>query len=301
MSDACDVLVVGGGPAGLSAALSLARARKRVIVCDDGPPRNARSSGVHGYLGREGVLPSALREAGWEDLAKYPSVSRRTERIVDVSRRGAGFVASLASGGEIHARRVLLATGVVDLLPKTPGLAERWGRDVFDCPYCHGFEHADRPWGLVAPKVGALRQALSYLSWTRALTIFTEGPLDVPADVRRELDLAKVRLEVRKMTRLVVEGDALVGIEVEGGEVVPCGALVYHPSTRPSDLALMLGVAVDAGVVKTDGGRETSIKGIFAAGDLAGSGMKALLAAADGMHAAQSIAYGLTMEDVLRG
>lgn len=299
--DRADVLVVGGGPAGLSAALLLARGCKSVILCDAGTPRNARSTGVHGYLGCDAVLPSELRARGQAELARYPSVSQLSARVVGIERRGADLVATLSPGGEVSVRRVLLATGIVDALPKTPGFAEQWGRGVFDCPYCHGYEHRGEPWGFVAPKVAGLRAVLSYLAWTRDMIVFTDGfALDVPADLKRELDVARVRFEPRKILRVVAEGERLTGLEVEGGDVVARGALVYHPAARPSDLALMLGLAQDGGYVRVEPRtRETSMRGVYAGGDLAAGGMKALLSAADGMVAAQSITEALTLEDAL--
>ena len=297
------MLIVGAGPAGLSAALLLARGCKSVLVCDAGTPRNARSKGVHGYLGCDAVLPSELRARGLAELSRYASVSVREARVVGIDRRGPELLVSVAKGAELIARRVLLATGIVDALPKTPGFIEHWGRSVFDCPYCHGFEHRDEPWGFVAPKVAGLRTVLSYLGWTRDMIVFTDGfALDIPADLRRELDAARIRIEPRKIVRVVGDGDAMQGIEVEGGEIVSRRALVYHPAARPSDLALMLGIVQDGGYVKTDSRtRETSMRGVHACGDLVAAGMKALLSAADGMVAAQAIAESLTMEDVARG
>jgi thioredoxin reductase len=300
-SDRADVVIVGGGPAGLSAALLLARGCKSVIVCDGGTPRNARASHVHGYLGADAVSPSELRARGRAELERYPSVSFRDARVVGIDRRGPELSVSLAKGAELFARRVLLATGIVDSIPKTPRFAEQWGHGVFDCPYCHGYEHRDQPWGFVAPKAAGLRTVLSYLAWTRDMIVFTDGfTFEIPADLKRELDGARIRFEPRKMTRIVVESHTFVGIEVEGGEIVPRRALVYHPAARPSDLALMLGLAQDGGYVKIDSrSRETSMRGVHACGDLVAGGMKALLSAADGMNAAQMLVEQLTIEDVL--
>ncbi|MFO0681970.1 MAG: NAD(P)/FAD-dependent oxidoreductase [Sandaracinus sp.] len=300
-SDRTDVLIVGGGPAGLGAALTFARAGKSAIVCDAGAPRNTRATVMHGYPGADGIPPAELRARARAELAHYPSISFREARVAGIDRVGGELVASLGKAGEVRARRVLLATGIVDGLPKLEGFADAWGRSVFDCPYCHGYEHRGEAWGFVAPKVAGIRTVLSYLAWTRDMIVFTDGfTLDLPADIRRELEHAKVRLEPRKMVRLVVEGDALQGVEVEGGEVVARRALVYHPQARPSDLALMLGLAQDGGFVKIDPRtRETSLRGVHACGDLVANGMKALLAAADGMHAAQMLTEQLTLEDVL--
>lgn len=303
MTDRADVVIVGGGPAGLSAALLLARGCKSVILCDGGTPRNTRAAHVHGYLGADALSPSELRARGRAELSRYDSVSFRDGRVGGIDRRGGELVVSLAGGLELSARRVLLATGIVDTMSKTPGFAEQWGKGVFDCPYCHGYEHKDQPWGFVAPKVAGLRAVLSYLAWTRDLIVFTDGfALDVPADLRRELDVARVRFEPRKMTRIATDGDVMSGIEVEGGEIVPRRALIYHPAARPSDLPLMLGLGQDGGYVKIDPRtRETTMRGVHACGDLVAAGMKALFSAADGMTAAQAITESLTIEDALSG
>lgn len=301
-SDRADVLVVGGGPAGLAAALSLARGNKSVIVCDGGTPRNAPSAAVHGYLGCDGVPPSELRARGIADLARYPSVTQRDGRVAGIDRRGNELVASLGRGAEITARRVLLATGIVDTLPKLPGFVEQWGRGVFDCPYCHGYEHRDERWGFVAPKAAGLRTVLSYLAWTKQITILTDGfTFEIAPDLKRELDHARIAIEPRKMARVVSEGGALTGVELEGGDVVALGALVYHPAARPSDLALMMGLAQDGAFLRIDARHETSMRGVYACGDLVAGGLKALFSAADGMSAAQSIVDSLTLEDAAAG
>ncbi len=302
MTDA-DVVIVGGGPAGLSAALLLARGCKSVIVCDGGTARNARATKMHGYLGCDAQPPSELRSRGLAELSKYPSVTHREARVLGIDRRGAELVVGLGKGGEVSARRVLLATGIVDSLSTTPGFAEQWGKCVFDCPYCHGYEHKGEPWGFVAPKVAGLRSVLSYLAWTRDVIVFTDGvTFEIPADLKRELDGARIRFEPRKMTRIVADGDVMTGIEVEGGEIIARRALVYHPAARPSDLALMLGLTQDGGYVKIDPRtRETSMRGVYACGDLVAGGLKALLSAADGMMAAQVLTESLTIEDALSG
>ena len=302
-TDRADVVIVGGGPAGLSAALSLARACKSAIVCDAGTPRNARATHLHGYLGCDGLPPAELRTRGRSELGAYASVSFRDARVSGIERRGAELSVDLGKNGTLSARRVLLATGIVDSLPKLEGFADQWGRAIFDCPYCHGFEHREQAWGCVAPKVAGLRAVLAYLAWTRDMTIFTDGfALEIPADLKRELDVARIRIEPRKMTRIVSEGGALVGVEVEGGEIVPRRAIVYHPSARPSDLPLMMGLTQDGGLLKVDSrSHETSMRGVHACGDLAGSGAKAMLCAADGMSAAQQIVERLTIEDALSG
>ncbi len=299
MQDRVDVLVVGGGPAGLSAALNLLRAEKSVVLVDAGTPRNAVAEHVHGFPTRDGASPADLRAAGLADLAPYARFTHQQARVDEIGRRGAGFLAQLSDGSRIESRRVLLATGIVDVLLPIPGLAEHWGKSIFDCPYCHGHELAGTPWAVLNTKVLGLRGAIAYAAWSRDLVVFTHGTEGIAPDVTRELERAKVRIETRTIVRFHGEG-ALTGIEVEGGEIIPRRAMVYAPQARPSDLVLMMGLALGPdGFLRVDPStRETSMKGVLAAGDLAGSGLKALTSAADGMHAAQVLAHALTMEEV---
>jgi thioredoxin reductase len=305
MNDRVDVVIVGAGPAGLSAALHLLRAEKRVVLVDAGTPRNAPAAHIHGIVTRDGISPAALREAGLAELAHYPRFTHRASRVDEIGRRGAGFVARLGDGTSVEARRVLLATGVVDVLMKIPGLAEHWGSSIFDCAYCHGHELAGLAWGAINSKVAGLRGTVAYAAWTRDLVLFTHGETGIAPDVARDLERARVRIETRPIVAFHgerTEGGAsvLTGVELEGGEIVPRRAIVYAPQSRPSDLALMMGLALGPdGFLRVDPStRETSMRGIHATGDLAGGGMKALTSAADGMHVAHVLAHALTMEDV---
>lgn len=300
MEERIDVLVVGGGPAGLSAALNLLRAEKRVVLVDAGTPRNAVARHVHGYPTRDGATPAEMRAAGLLELSRYERFAHRVARVDEIGRRGAGFLARLSDGTTVEARRVLLATGIVDVLPKIPGLREHWGRSIFDCPYCHGHELAGTPWGVVNVKVLGLRGTIAYTAWTRDIVLFTHGNTEIAPDVARDLERARIRIETRTIVGFHGEGE-LTGVELEGGEIVPRRAVLYAPQGRPSDLALMMGLALGPdGFLRVDpSSRETSMKGVLAAGDLAGGGLKALTSAADGMHAAHVLAHSLTMEDAL--
>jgi thioredoxin reductase len=300
MEDRIDVLIVGGGPAGFSCALNLLRAEKRVVLVDAGTPRNARAAHVHGFPTRDGVSPAALRAAGLDELRPYARFTHRAARVDEIGRRGGGFVARLSDGSSVEARRVVLATGIADVLLKIAGLPEHWGVSIFDCPYCHGHELANEPWGVINIKVAGLRGAIAYTAWTKDVVLFTHGQTDIAPDVARDLERARIRVETRPIVRFHGDG-MLTGVELEGGEIVPRRAVVYAPQARPSDLALMMGLALGPdGFLRVDpSSRETSMKGVFAAGDLAGGGLKALTSATDGMHVAHILAHGLTMEDAL--
>ncbi len=171
-----DVVVVGGGIAGLSGALTLGRARRSVLVVDAGEPRNAPASGVHGYLSRDGVAPAALLEAGRAEVCGY-GVQVLDGRVDELASTGSGFTVGLEDGRRVGARRLLVTTGLVDELPDVAGVRERWGRDVLHCPYCHGWEVRDRPLGVLGTSSRAVHQALLFRQWTDDLTLFVHTAL----------------------------------------------------------------------------------------------------------------------------
>ncbi len=169
-----DVVVIGGGAAGLSAALVLGRSRRSVLVIDAGEPRNAPATHMHNYLGREGAKPTELLEIGREEVGQY-GVEVRRGRATSAARTGAGFAIGLEEGSSVSSRRLVLATGVVDVLPEVPGLRERFGRDVLHCPYCHGWEVADLPLGIVATGTDCVERALLFRQWSDDVVILLNG------------------------------------------------------------------------------------------------------------------------------
>lgn len=294
-----DVIVIGAGPAGLSAALALGRARKRVLVLDAGAPRNAPSAAMHGFLGHDGTPPAEFRRHAREELAAYAEVEVREARAVSVERAGARVRVGLEGGETIEARRALLATGVVDVLPKIPGLREAWGRSAFSCPYCHGYERRDRVWGVLAIQKAIAQMAPLCRAWTADVVLFANGRTDLPPAVLRSLERAGVRVEPRPITALVGEAGELEAVELEGGTRVACGAMLLHPAVRQSDLVLFAGLVLDAeGYVKVDGDHQTSMRGVHAAGDCVGRPAKVVAAAADGAQVGAQIAEVLTLEDL---
>lgn len=175
-----DVIIVGGGPAGLNAALVLGRCRRRVLIFDDGKPRNAVSHALHGFLSRDGVDPAQLRAIGREQLALYPSVTLDAEQVVDAARTETGFTVCTSDGREFRARKLLLSAGVVDVLPEAPGFAELYGRGVFHCPYCDGWEMRDQPlavYGRGDDKGAGL--ALEMKLWSQDVVLCSDGPSDL--------------------------------------------------------------------------------------------------------------------------
>lgn len=300
-----DVIIVGGGPAGLSAALALGRARKRVLLCDSGPRRNAAADHIHNFVTRDGSPPDEFRRVARRQLDDYPNVRARDLRVESVSGTRGAFRLALASGA-VEARRILLCTGMIDELPSIEGFRELWGISIFQCPYCHGWEVQDRPWGYLADPASASHLvpfALQARGWTRDLVVFTNDAFEVPEGVHQQLQAAGIRLETARVARLVSHGDSLGAIELSNGDRVRCEALFAHPPQRQVELVQSLGVTLDDDdFVRVDPMRlETSVPGIYAAGDLTTRMQGAMFAAAAGTRAGGTINLELTMELVSTG
>jgi thioredoxin reductase len=295
-----DVLIVGGGPGGLAAALALGRARKRVLLCDSGPRRNAAAAHLHNFVTRDRTPPEEFRRIGREQLAAYPNVEIRDLRIDSVAGTRGAFVARSASA-EIRARRILLCTGLIDEPLPIEGFRELWGRAIFQCPYCHGWEVQDRRWGILfgPANAGHLEPfALMLRGWTRDLVVFQSEPFDVPEETRAKLQQAGVRIETAPVRRLVARGGALEAVELSTGARVGCDVLFAHPPQRQVDLVRSLDLALDDhGFVRVEPMKgETSIPGIFAAGDLTTRGQSAIFAASASVLAASMINLELNVE-----
>src|SRR6266702_7694 len=182
-----DIVIAGGGPAGLNAALMLGRARRTVLLCDSGQPRNARVHAMHGFLSRDGADPAALRQTGRDQLGAYPTVRVRDVAVEAVAREAEQFTVTLGDGTTEQAHRLLLATGVADQLPPIPGLAELWGRGVFNCPYCDGWEVRDQPLAVLAADPRNLQLALQLTRYSPDVLLCSNGPADLDGDARRQL------------------------------------------------------------------------------------------------------------------
>lgn len=295
-----DVVIVGGGPGGLAGALALGRARKRVLLCDAGPRRNAAATHIHNFVTRDGTPPDEFRAIGRDQLARYPNATVRDVGVDAIAGSRGAFRVGLSGGEAVDARRILLCTGMVDELVAIDGFRELWGHAIFQCPYCHGWEARDQPWGyLVLPATAGhlVPFAIQARSWTREVTVFTNG-VAIADDARAPLEAAGIRIATPPISRLVGQGGRLEAVALGDGTTVACSALFAHPPQRQVEVVRQIGVAVDDdGYVKTDPvTRETSVRGIYAAGDLTSRMQGAIIAAAAGAQAAAMINVELSLE-----
>lgn len=265
-----DAVVVGGSYAGMSAALQLARACRTVLVIDQGQPRNQRAAKAHGCLGWDGADPAQILEVGRQQLLAYERVQWSTDEVVDATGSlEMGFSIHCASGWRYHARRLVLAHGVVDQLPQVPGLAERWGDTVLHCPYCHGYEICGSQIGvLITSKVEAVDQVKALSQWG-AITAFHAGMLTDIEIEELSGELSGIGVTLEESPLMSVTGRA--ALNLADGSVREVGALFLHPHTRlASDLPTRLGCAIeDAGCITTDSAKQTTVPGVFACGDAA--------------------------------
>jgi thioredoxin reductase len=290
-----DVVIAGGGPAGLAAALTLGRARRRVLLCDAGPRRNAAAVHVHNFVTRDGITPDDFRRIAREQLAAYPHVQVRDAAVASIEGAAGDFSAVLSDGTSLHARRVLLAVGMVDELPAVDGMREYWGTSVFQCPYCHAWEVQDGRFAYLARTAETLEFAILLRGWTSSVTLLTGSAFGVPDDFRPRLAAAGVTIDERPIARLTGAGGQLQGITLTDGSSLPCDALFVHPHQRPPQIATALGLALDdKGFVRLSDSGETSVPGIYAAGDLVSPLQAAILAAGAGMRGAALLNARLT-------
>ena len=294
-----DVVVVGGGAAGLSAALVLGRARRRVAVIDAGSPRNAPAAHMHGFLSRDGLAPSELLALGRAEAQGYgvEIVADSAGEIVSdgVSR----FRVVLREGRSVFARRLLVATGLRDEIPDIPGLRERWARDVLHCPYCHGFEVRDRKLGVLGGSPAAVRYAQIVRQWSDDF-VYIAPAGSLAAAERQQLAARGIGLVEGAAQRVLVEGDRLCGVELDGDRIVACEALFVPPRFVPnSDLLVGLGCDLDElGWPIADADGLTSVAGVWVAGNVANPRAQVITAAGEGSAAAMAINADLVEEDV---
>ncbi|TNC27727.1 NAD(P)/FAD-dependent oxidoreductase [Amycolatopsis alkalitolerans] len=302
-----DVVVVGGGAAGLSGALALSRARRSVLVIDAGSPRNAPAEGVHNYLGREGTPPLELVAAGRAEVAGYGGEFADGTVTSAKPLDSGGFLVTLADGREVRARRLLVTTGLVDELPDLPGVAERWGREVLHCPYCHGWEVRDRPVGILGTGPMAAHAALLWRQWTEDVILFRHTAPEPSEEERAQFAARGIRIVEGEVAGLDVTGDRLTGVLLASGEVVPRAAVVVEPKfTARADVLVSLGLEttelemggqVLGRYVAADPAGATAVPGVWVAGNVANLMAQVIVAAGSGMTAGAAINADLLGED----
>ena len=281
-----DAIVVGGSFAGISAALQLARARRRIAVVDAGAPRNRFTDASHGFFGHDGRAPLDLIAQARQQLLAYPTVRFVAAQALEAAAQGDGFALTLDNGERLLGRRLLLATGVRDLLPGLPGLAERWGHSVAHCPYCHGYEFDRQPLGVLYRMPLSLHQAQLIAEWGPT-TLFLDGH-QISDEERAHMAALGIAVEPGAVQALEGEGDALAGVRL-ADRLVPLRGLFLAPTVAmASPLAGQLGCAFDASpagpFIRVEAG-QTSVPGVFAAGDAAMAWSNATQAAAAGVMA----------------
>lgn len=303
-----DVVVVGAGTAGLSAALVLGRSGRKVLVLDGGEPRNAPADASHGFFTRDGVHPAEMLRIGREQLGPYPDVEYRSGRATDASGADGAFEVALEDGEVVSARKLVLATGVLDELPERPGFRELWGKGVYHCPYCHGWEVRDKPLAVLDRPGAAFERVALIRNWSRDLALLTDGEGGLSEDDRKRLDALSVPVYEERISRL--EGDparpggGLERIVFEAGALEREGMFYVPPQRQRSGLAGSLGCELAAPVptvefVKADPmTRETTVAGVYAVGDaVAGPGQSVVLASASGAAAAYVLNHALAKRD----
>ncbi len=295
-----DVVVIGGGPAGLSAALILGRCRRRVLICDTGLPRNAASHALHGYLTRDGLSPAEFLALGRQELERYETVSFQHLEAVAAECVDGRFKVTLADGTIAWSRKLLIATGVVDNLPQIEGIHELYGRSVFHCPYCDGWEVRDQPVVVYGRGQRGLGLALELTVWTRDIVLCSDGRSEIEADDLARLARNQIGVREDRIASLDGRDGILQRVVFAGGDSLPRRAMFFTTGqTQRSALATRLGCELnDKGTVPTGKYETTHLPGLFVAGDASRAVQWVVVAAAEGAEAAFAINSDLLREDL---
>lgn len=294
------VAIIGGGPAGLNAALVLARAKHRVLLFDSGNPRNAVTRKMHGFITREGVAPAQFRRLAHQELSLFPGVRRYRTTIQYIERLADGSFTLTTNGGKrIKAHQILLATGLKEALPNVPNISRYYGRSLFSCPYCDGYELIDRPLAIITEGRNAVSLAATISQWSDKLHLFTNGKVNLSSEEVQMLRQMGVKLHTSPITALVGKQGKLSAIVTADGERVRCSGGFISPCWQHAGLlAQQLGCKLAAhGGIWQDGRGRSSVAGVYVAGDVSNvSPAQAVLAAGDGVRAAISL-----NQDIIQG
>lgn len=313
MSDHFDVIVIGGSAAGLSAALILGRSRRSVLVVDSGEPRNAPAEGAHNYLGREGVAPAELTRIGRDEVAAY-GVEVTAGRVVATSAtdgdgtEAVGFSVTLDSGRVVTARRLVVASGAVDVLPDVPGLAEQWGRGVVHCPFCHGWEVRDQRIGVLVTTPNGAHHAQMFRALSDRVTAFVTDPSLVDDTARAGLRARGVEVVEGAVSRVLSSDGVLTGVELGSGQVVALDALAASSTAEPR-VGFLEGLGLRAEDVVVNGFRfgggltvdavgQTGVRGVYAAGNVTSPMATVIASAAAGTQAGAAVHGDLVQADI---
>ncbi|MBG6182379.1 thioredoxin reductase [Arthrobacter sp. CAN_A214] len=308
-----DVVIIGGGAAGLSAAVTLGRALRSVLVIDAGQPRNAPAAGVHGFLSRDGMSPLELLSIGREEVSTYggvilqgTAVSARAlhSQAGELQPWKSGFEVLLEDGGPVTARRLLLTTGLVDELPDIPGLREQWGHGVVHCPYCHGWEVRNRPIGVLASGPMATHQALLFRQWSADVTLFLNDAGTPTEEEWEKLAARSIRVVEGAVREVQADAEGVTGVVLESGRAFALGALVVGPRlTARSPVATSLGLLTKEHLLgmgaslETDARGATAVKGVWAAGNATDLVAQVISSAAGGVASGAAINADLIDEE----
>ncbi|MFD4366393.1 NAD(P)/FAD-dependent oxidoreductase [Rhodococcus sp. NPDC058521] len=300
-----DVAIVGGGPAGLNAALVLAQARRSVTVIDAGQPRNELATHLRGFLTRDGTVPTDLLAMGREEAERF-GVTFTEGSVTKASAIAGGFELALADGESLVARRLLVATGISDTFPDIEGFADRWAKDVLHCPYCHGYEVRDQPLGVIAETAFfGVHQALMVRQWTDDVVLFTHTDDAIEPGDREKLDARDIRIVSGKVTGLEVENDELTGVRLADGTVTPRRAVFVGGAITPvprdqtlRDLGAETNDTPFGPFAAVDATGATSVPGVWAAGNVVDPKAQVVISASAGYQAAVAINMDLIEADV---
>lgn len=286
-----EVIVVGGGSAGLSAALVLGRCGRHALVCDDGKPRNAAARGLHGFVTRDGIPPAEFLEIARKQALAYPTIEFSRVKVDDADRVEGGFMVLLADGRRLRCRKLLLATGLVDALPEIEGFRQFWGKSAFICPFCDGWEIRGQRIAVFGQEEDVHDFALEMLQWTKEIVICTDGPAPFDDAKRARLKCIGIELCEKKVRRLEGEGTQLQCVRFDDGSALDCGVIFLATRQHQrSSLPEKLGCPPDdAGMVPVDYLQKTRRRGVFIAGNAATGLQASILAAAEGFKAAYAI------------